>query len=498
MTTLAARDTSGILQAQAGETEELRTRGAKRFRLADAPDGRRRYRVGASVGPVHYRQDPFDVEGAWEEIDLDVVLTPNEAWDAACESNGYQVRFWQTLTRGAETHRYVAQFRRGGRWLGMAPKRLIWTNNAGAIQTISTALAVGAPTINNEANFVQWDDVFGSGLHFRYNLQPDKFFKSLVITNKSDLPTPTIPLAGLRLVLVMALEWDFGASTNNAFAQGVETTIGAGDTFTGWDEELIDPARFSFLDGRGDLWWAQAPMAWDSAEEVHSVPVTWRLARKDGAVYGLFSVTGADLNNAAVVYPVYVDTAISEEVVGAGSDDGYETSAGISSTTTNFYMNRNQYNYGLVRFTTIPIPQGATISAATLTLNEVSYDDPNCNIYCDDVDDAPTLTGAAGSTDISSRTRTTATVQWIDTSLVSPSTSPDLSALVEEVVARVGWVSGQAIAFITTNIDETQRYNCITYESSATDCAKFNATYTEAAGGGFIPSWAINSNVVVQ
>ena len=38
--------------------------------------------------------------------------------------------------------------------------------------------------------------------------------------------------------------------------------------------------------------------------EPHDVAVTWQLRRKSGNVYALFSVTAAQLNNAATVYPV--------------------------------------------------------------------------------------------------------------------------------------------------------------------------------------------------
>jgi hypothetical protein len=105
---LVSKDTSGIYEVQAGESEMVsnRTRSFKKFR-----NGNTR-RVAGQVGPIHYRTDPFSDVEAWKDIDLDIVLTPGENWDAAMESNGYQVRFWQSRQIAGKVVRYIAQFRR--------------------------------------------------------------------------------------------------------------------------------------------------------------------------------------------------------------------------------------------------------------------------------------------------------------------------------------------------------------------------------------------------
>ena len=84
MATLASRDTSGTFSAGVGEVElpEARTRAFKKFALPNAPDGRKRFRVGGQVGPVHFRLNPFDAREQYEEIDLDLG-TFTIQWDAA-------------------------------------------------------------------------------------------------------------------------------------------------------------------------------------------------------------------------------------------------------------------------------------------------------------------------------------------------------------------------------------------------------------------------------
>lgn len=484
MTSLIQRDASGILQTRESETENLRTRNCKRWFIETLPDGRKRYRVGASLGPIHYKSDPFS-DGPWEEIDLNVVLTPDEPWDAACESNGYQVRFWQSIVRGNKTYRYVAQFRRAGHWLAMSPIALVWENTAGQRQLISRIKAVGAPTIDNEANYVQWDDAFGTGLHYRYNLTPDKFFKSLVIENKSSLPAPTIGTNGLKLTLVLALEWDFGASARNGLSDSIETSLGDDDTGT-VDESLDDPDVYDHHDVRGSLWWVQKPRAWDSAEEQHSVPVEWRIRRKGGNVYGLFSVLVASLNNAATVYPVYVDTAITEEVVPSGAYDAqqYQDGTHFDKDGPNVIFNWTNENEGLytaeVIFSSVPIPQSATINSAALLSWFAAYDDPAVDLYCEDTDSAVDFTSNAS---ITNRDRTTASVVWEDSNLGTTTwvESPDLSQPVQEVVDRAGWSSDNNLGVIARSRSFAASALVYSVEHGYDRQAKFNCDYTEAA-----------------
>lgn len=501
MSTLVSKDTSGTFTAGAGETEivSARTRAFKKFSL-----GNNQYRVGGQVGPIHYKVDPFSTSEQYSEIDLDVTLTPDEDWDAACESNGYQVRFWQNVTRGTKTFRYAAQFRRATRWLAMAPLALVYENNSGQRQLISAVVSGITPVIDNDAHTVTWENAFGTGLHFRYNLQPDKFFKTLVISAKANLPTPTIGANGRRLALVMALEWDAGAATRNGFASSVTTAFN--DDYTGAaDETAADPDLYDHYDGRGSLWWVQRPMAWDSSEDVQSVPVVWRLARRGTGVYAAFTVTTAALNAAGVTYPVYVDTAISEEQTGASTDDG--RTAGTTwpgegtalLNGTNIRMGAAPtafYGFG-ARFTTVPIPNAATINTASVSLILATTSDISLDValYAHDNDDSATFanttnteTGGPGY-----RTRTTATVRWnVGGTSWSANTwyaSPDISTVIAEVVARGGWASDNDLSVLINNYS-TSLPGSNTYRApDAYDATgnvrgpKFNCTYTAAAAG---------------
>ena len=504
MATLAERDTTGTLTPGEGEVELLdrRTRTAKVFNL-----GGRRRRIGATIGPIHYRHDPFDEQEGLKEIDLAVLLTPDEVWDAACETNGYQVRLWQQREVAGRTVCYIAQFRRAGKWLAMAPVALAWTNDAGDRQLISVPQAVGAPTIDNNAGSVTWENVFGSGLHFRYNLVPDHFFKTLIVQSKASLPRPTIGPEGLCLTLVMALSWHSEATPTNGFAEGVTTDDLSGDPAASEtpDEELENPEQFSFRDGVArDLWWLRKPRAWDSYESEeggpHTVAVDYRLRRKDSYVFAMFSVSATALNNAAVVYPVFLDVVIGEEQVGASADDGFQYGSYPGTQTqelaTSYIIvgaSTVQWHIGGWRFQAVPIPQGAAIDSAVMSVRCRTTRAYTATWRCgaEDVDDAAEWSAEHKIGTHGYPARTTNYTDWD----VGPWTAgtwyntPDLSDVVEEVVGRGGWASNNDLNLMmwypTEAHPESNEYENISqWDENPAYGAKFNCSYTEPVSGG--------------
>jgi len=495
MATLAGRDTTGTLQPTEGEVELVgrRTRTAKVFHRV----GTRQYRIGANLGPVHYRLDPWDEQEALKEIDLTMVPTPGAGWDFACETNGYQVRLWNSRTVGETTFRCVAQFRRAGRWLAMAPVALAWENEAGKRQVIAKPNPAVPPTIDNDTDTATWADAFGVGLDFAYNLRPDRFFKTLIVRTAAALPRPTINTTGLRLVLVMALAWD--AAPANGFA-AERPPVEVSDDLTGIDspDEVTQDVDFSFRDAGRDVWWLRRPMAWDSAdeepqEEPHQVPVDWSLRRVGGRVFATLAVQAAALTKAT--FPVFIDTDIGEEQIGASADDAmshgatYPGADRFSSTYTSENNGANTgsfYNDGL-RFQGIPIPQGATIDSAAISLYATGARFLDIYIACEDVDDGAAW-GVGHWPKDAYASHTGAQVRWTPAAWVDWAwrDSPDLSAPVEEVVARPGWSSGNDLNFISYNVltylstAMFRTYRAYDYSGNVLG-AKFNCSYTEAA-----------------
>jgi hypothetical protein len=151
------------------------------------------------------------------------------------------------------------------------------------------------------------------------------------------------------------------------------------------------------------------------------------------------------------VYPVTMDPTVGP--IASASDDGDETSGTWTDRYYRWYTGRTggTPRHGGVRFLSIAVPQGATITSATLTTGEVenSYQLPaNTVISADDVDNAPTWDNSSKPS--SGYTPTTATV-FKAFSETSGRVALTVTSIVQEIVDRPGWVSGNAMRFAFKN-----------------------------------------------
>lgn len=109
-----------------------------------------------------------------------------------------------------------------------------------------------------------------------------------------------------------------------------------------------------------------------------------------------------------------------------------------------------------IRFTGISIPQGATITNAYIrfTVDEADSDVSSLTITGEAVDNSSTFTTSTGN--ISGRNTTSASVAWAPGSWTSVGSSgsnqqtPNLESIVQEIVNRGGWSSGNAMSFVIT------------------------------------------------
>lgn len=120
--------------------------------------------------------------------------------------------------------------------------------------------------------------------------------------------------------------------------------------------------------------------------------------------------------------------------------------------------NQNVVHSG-VRFTTVLIPQGTTIKSAVLTLvasDTVSSITVNAIIKGEDANQANAFSTYAN---FMGRPRTSASVAWNNiagwTAGVSYQTA-DLKTIIQEIVNRAGWLSGNALVLFIENNGSTQ------------------------------------------
>lgn len=170
----------------------------------------------------------------------------------------------------------------------------------------------------------------------------------------------------------------------------------------------------------------------------------------------------------------------------AASDDARESSGSVTLTGSNITIQATD-NYGGLRFLNVTIPAGSAIHTATLTVTvaSASYDDPDVTIWANDVDDAATFT--TGAANISGRAATTATVTWTASGIgAGARTSPSLVAVIQEVIDRGGWASGNDVALILKG-NSTSPFRFNTFDGGGADYATLAIEYTAPGAGGQPP-----------
>ncbi|BAY65999.1 Cna B domain protein [Calothrix brevissima NIES-22] len=141
----------------------------------------------------------------------------------------------------------------------------------------------------------------------------------------------------------------------------------------------------------------------------------------------------------------------------AGSDDAEQsgTRVDLVSSDLELVTDSSTQTVGL-RFNTINIPKGVTITNAYIQFkaDETSTTATNLIIHGEAVDNAVTFTTA--SNNISSRSRTAASVAWnpanwntVGAAGTDQRTS-NIAAIIQEIINRPGWTSGNSIATIIT------------------------------------------------
>ena len=167
--------------------------------------------------------------------------------------------------------------------------------------------------------------------------------------------------------------------------------------------------------------------------------------------------------------------------VSASSDDAREASGGaVSITATVMTMNSGSAWIGW-RFLNVTIPQAAVINSATFQpyVDSTASDDPDGDLYANDVDNAATFTTA--SNNISSRALTTAKTNWTATGVGAGFVSaPAVTAVVQEIIDRGSWASGNALAILYDSLTGSG-FSVRAYDSLSSEAGKLDIDY---AGSG--------------
>lgn len=155
-----------------------------------------------------------------------------------------------------------------------------------------------------------------------------------------------------------------------------------------------------------------------------------------------FTQSGAGAN--LLAWTIAVFPAESVEIV-ASADDGYADSSAGFATNTNAFVGQGSgiTIEAFYRFQQVAIPQGANIIEAHIEVVAAGLLGTASNVlsrlYFNDADDAVAPTNQS---DHNAKARTTAFTAWSPAAWVTTTqySSPDISAVIQEVVDRPGWV----------------------------------------------------------
>jgi PKD repeat protein len=171
-----------------------------------------------------------------------------------------------------------------------------------------------------------------------------------------------------------------------------------------------------------------------------------------------------------------------EARVAASTDDGEQALTGSMSLTSSDLELVHDGTDQIVgmRWTQLAIPTGATIRAAWIQFmsKEAQSEITNLVLRAQAADNATTFTSTASN--ISSRALTTAAAQWAPAAWTSNlaganQRTPDLSAVVQEVVNRPGWAFGGALAIVVSG---TGHRTAWAWNGSAASAALLHIEYS--------------------
>ncbi len=182
------------------------------------------------------------------------------------------------------------------------------------------------------------------------------------------------------------------------------------------------------------------------------------------------------------VYPVLLDASITVDIT-ANGDDGHSKSGNWVITP---YLNHiilwnggagAEYS-GAWRFLNVTVPQGSTINTASLDIYAQRSATITVTFQGEDVDNASAW-GNSSANDSRTMTKTTASNAYTFSSGTGTK-SIDLKTIVQEVVNRSGWSSGNAMRVGTTDLPASNYQYLDDYsKSGATQIGQLNIDYTE-------------------
>ncbi|GGW86100.1 PilC/PilY family type IV pilus protein [Alteromonas halophila] len=203
-----------------------------------------------------------------------------------------------------------------------------------------------------------------------------------------------------------------------------------------------------------------------------------------------------------VLFPVRgIDESISPELITStsdGDDDAYEINGSVNTSSDNLVLSSGTSTVvSGMRFTEMNIPQGATITSAYIRLTASRYNIANTELTIKGELTPDASAFSSGSNDLSSRDTTVNEVRW-DSDNSFPGTdevvtTPDISAVVQELVDQDGWCGGQDLNILMegNSSDSASGREARSYDRGRSGSPQLVVTYDETTATGCISGEAV-------
>jgi len=247
------------------------------------------------------------------------------------------------------------------------------------------------------------------------------------------------------------------------------------------DDGIPDPpgtvtTNWSQVSGPGEVTFGDASAVYTTASFSNSGSYVLRLTASDG------EFTPSD----EVIITVEPDPsmAVLEEPVAASRDDAEENPSGtvsLTSTDLELVLDGSSNQTVGMRFNGIDIPQGSTITRAYVQfqVDETNSEATDLIIEGEAGDNATTF--VSSSRNISSRPRTNASAAWSPPPWTTigeagfDQQTPDIAPVIQEIVDRSGWASGNSLVIIITG---TGHRTAESYNGDQAGAALLHVEYT--------------------
>ncbi|HET6323677.1 MAG TPA: hypothetical protein VFG04_03170 [Planctomycetaceae bacterium] len=178
--------------------------------------------------------------------------------------------------------------------------------------------------------------------------------------------------------------------------------------------------------------------------------------------------------------------------VSQSSDDsdqvfGVPTTNSLTSASINLKNTTASKKWAGFRFQNVTVPAGATITAASLSLwcptggNTAMF----ATIFGNKVANPGTL--QATSNYLASLAQTTASTFWSATLSTNQfNASPDISAIITELIGQAGWASANSMVFPVLAGSSSQAATIEMWDGTPSQAAELSITYTGGGGGASI------------